>query len=182
MNKSGLLRILLTAWLAWVSLWAVAQPTHYSVVAGHARDLVVLDGQQLVSFHSDRFLQAPFLVVYFGAGWCPDCRRFSPALVDAYNRQPSGARRFEVLLVSRDKTAQGMLNFMTAEKMTWPALAFDKIATADDLERLYSGHGIPCLTVLDSDGKIVLQSKNDQDANEVLEQLQELIKTRPKPR
>ena len=64
---------------------------------------------------------------------------------------------------------------MRSEKMTWPALAYDKVSKAEDLQRFYSGHGIPCLTVIDSNGAIVLQSKDDQDAKEILQSLQQKI-------
>src|ERR1044071_8645983 len=71
-----------------------------SVLAGHADDLVALRGEKLVPFDSGGCVKAPYTVLYFGAGWCPDCRRFSPALVDAYAHQAEGQKRFEVLLVS----------------------------------------------------------------------------------
>ena len=145
------------------------------VLAPHAHDLVVLDGNKLVPFESTEFLRARYTVLYFGAGWCPDCRRFSPALVEAYDKQPISANRFEVLLISHDKNADSMLNFMRVEKMKWPALAFEKVATAEDLHRFYSGHGIPCLTVIDSSGHIVLQSKSDQDGKDVLQQFEQLL-------
>lgn len=153
-----------------------AQPLTNDILAAHSHDFVVLNGPALVASDSTQFLQARYTVLYFGAGWCPDCRRFSPALVDAYNRQPAGIKPFEVLLLSRDKDAEGMLKFMRSEKMTWPALRFDKLEQASDLTRLYSGHGIPCLTVIDRQGKVVLQSKDDQDANEVLRELEKLLK------
>ena len=153
-----------------------AGPLQNPAIAPHARDLVVLEGDKLAPFDSARFLQAPFTILYFGAGWCPDCRRFSPNLVAAYDHQPAGDNRFEVLLLSRDNNPEGMLKFMRSEKMNWPALAFEKIAAAQDLKRFYSGHGIPCLTVIDSTGAIVLQSQDDQDANEVLQKLLKRLK------
>jgi len=146
------------------------------VMAPYADSLVVLKGDKLVPLNADRFLRIPFIVVYFGAGWCPDCRRFSPSLVTAYDQQTANARRFEVLLVSRDNTEEAMLKFMKTEKMTWPALDFGKLAGAQQLQALYSGHGIPCLTVLDQRGKVVLQSKSDQDGTEILKELETLLK------
>jgi thiol-disulfide isomerase/thioredoxin len=154
-----------------------AEPTRNAPIAPHAGDLVVLEGDKLVPFNSGVFLRTRYIVLYFGAGWCPDCRRFSPSLVAEYDHQPVDARRFEVLLLSRDKSAEGMLKFMKIEKMRWPALAFDKVSSAEDLNRFYSGHGIPCLTVIDPKGTVILQSKDDQDANEVLEQLLRLLKS-----
>ncbi len=153
-----------------------AQTLQNAVIAPHAKDLVVLKGEDLAPFKPDRFLQAPYIVLYFGAGWCPDCRRFSPSLVAAYARQAPPVKQFEVLLLSRDKTAEGMLKFMRTEKMRWPALAYEKVAGAQDLSRFYSGHGIPCLTVIDAKGTVVLQSKSDQDAKEVLQQFEDLLK------
>jgi thiol-disulfide isomerase/thioredoxin len=172
-------RWLVLGLVLWVTGMLSAQALENAVVAPHAQNLVVLNGDNLVPFKPDRFLQAHYVVLYFGAGWCPDCRHFSPHLVEAYDRQSSDARQFEVLLLSRDKTAEGMLKFMRTENMRWPALSFEKVASSPDLERFYSGHGIPCLTVINAQGKVVLQSKSDQDANEVLKQLEDLLKNKP---
>src|ERR1041385_5264741 len=139
-------RYFLTGWislLAFVPAFSHAEKTANVVVAPHAKELVALQGEKLVSFKSDNFLQAPFTILYFGAGWCPDCRRFSPALVAAYDRQSPTDRRFEVIFISKDKSEESMLKFMRSEQMKWPALAFNKITSATNLTRLYSGHGIP---------------------------------------
>lgn len=173
-------RFLLVGLAASFQAFVPLRASENSVLASHAGQLVALQGEQLVPFKPESFLKAPYTVLYFGASWCPDCRRFSPSLVSAYDRQKPGARRFEVLLLSRDKSAEDMLKFMKTEKMNWPALGFEKLANAGDLQRFYSGHGIPCLTVIDQAGNIVLQSKDDQDANEVLHQLENLVKTSAK--
>lgn len=140
-----------------------------------SEDLVVLQGEKLVSFKSATLQSARYTVLYFSAGWCPDCRHFSPALVKAYNLQPAAGPRYEVVLVSKDRSAGEMLNYMKSEHMPWPALAFEKVSEAKELANFRSGQAIPWLTVLDSKGTIVLQSKSDQDANEILEQLTELV-------
>ena len=140
----------------------------------------MLQGKKLVPFKSASFLSARYIVLFFSAGWCSDSRRFCPALVKAYNHQAPGGSRYEVLLVSRDTDAKGMLKYMKRQHMPWPALAFEKVPEAKDLANLYSTRGIPCLTVLDSKGSVVLQSKSDQDANEVLQQLVELVATTDK--
>jgi nucleoredoxin len=165
----------LLAICAAVSVGRATEPSVNPVLAPHTNDLVVLKGEQLVPYDAEQFVKAPLTVLYFGAGWCPDCRKFSPALVSAYDGQPRDARQFEVLLISRDKDAEGLLKFMKVEKMRWPALAFDKVASASDLQRFYSGHGIPCVTVIDSKGKILLQSKSDQDGQQILGEFEELL-------
>lgn len=159
-----------------VLLQTPGQDADNPALATRAQDLVVVQGDHFVEFKSARFLKVPYTVLYFGAGWCPDCRRFSPALVAAYDRQSPTDRRFEVIFISKDKSEESMLKFMRSEKMKWPALAFNKITSATHLTRLYSGHGIPCLTVIDQTGAQVLQSKSDQDATEVLDQLLRLIR------
>jgi nucleoredoxin len=170
-----------TAALFWLSYLCcsigtvLAADSRNEPLASHTADMVVLQGEKLVPFKSATFLSAPYTVLYFSAGWCPDCRRFSPALVKAYSDQPAGGSHYEVVLVSRDRSAEEMLKYMKSEHMPWPALAFEKVSEAKDLLDLYSGKGIPCLTVLDSKGTVVLQSKNDQDANEVLQQLIKLV-------
>jgi hypothetical protein len=158
-----------------VSISGLAAQTGNPVLVPHAADLVALHNEQIEPFNSGKFLNAPYTVLYYSAGWCPDCRRFSPALVDAYAHQTNGLPRFEVLLISQDKNAEGMLKYMQTEKMQWPALAYEKVKGAQDLKKLYSGHGIPCLSVINAKGDVVLQSKSDQDANEVLKELLEML-------
>jgi thiol-disulfide isomerase/thioredoxin len=177
MMKSILRRSCLTLTILLISLPIPGRAAERfnTVLSPHAQDLVILKGDQWVPFKADPFLEAPYTVLYFGAGWCPDCRRFSPSLVSAYNQQKPGGSRFEVLLLSVDKSAEGLLKYMQSEKMPWPALAFEKIAGAGDLKKFYSGHGYPCLTVIDSKGSILLQSKSDLDAKEILGQLLALV-------
>jgi len=138
-------------------------------------DLVALQGENLVPFKTATLQSARYTVLYFSAGWCPDCRHFSPILVKAYNHQPAAGPRYEVVLVSKDRSAGEMLNYMKSEHMPWPALAFEKVSEAKELANFRSGEAVPWLTVLDSKGTIVLQSKSDQDANEILEKLATLV-------
>jgi len=152
------------------------EETNNLTLAPYTSDLMTLDGDSLTPFKAEKLSAARYIVLYFGAGWCVDCRRFSPSLVAAYDKQPEGKPRFEVVLMTMDKTADGMLKFMKSEKMRWPALAFEKVAGAQSLKKYYSGHGIPCLSVLDQKGNLVLQSKSDQDAREILKQLEDLVK------
>jgi thiol-disulfide isomerase/thioredoxin len=161
--------------LGLILLPVLAQGTN-KVIAPHAEDLVALKGNQLVSFKPGKFLNAPYTILYFAAGWCPDCRRFSPALVAAYDHQSAGSKRFEVLLISKDRSQIELVKYMQTEKMNWPALAFDKVEHADDLQKFHTGKGIPWLTVIDPNGEILLQSTSDKDALEVLDRLQQLVK------
>jgi thiol-disulfide isomerase/thioredoxin len=171
--------VFLLGLLAVIPMIGHAQGIVASPLVPYVRDLLVLQGDALVPLKSDECLKVPYTLLYFGAGWCPDCRRFSPELVAAYDGQPVGLKRFGVVLLTMDKTEEGMLQFMRTERMKWPALAFAKAGSALDLRRYYSDRGIPCLAVIDPAGTIVLQSKTDRDATAVLRQLQEKLKGGP---
>jgi thiol-disulfide isomerase/thioredoxin len=146
-----------------------------AIIAPHAKDLVAWQGDKVTAFKADDFLKARYTVLYFGAGWCPDCRAFCPSLVKAYDAQPKDANRFEVLLLTKDYKQKDMEKYMAEEKMKWPALAFDKVDSATDLAKFYSNKGIPCLTVIDQKGNVILQSTSDKDGKETLQKLQDMI-------
>ena len=44
--------------------------------------------------------------LYFGAEWCPGCKKFTPALAEAYNKIRAAGKQFEVVFVSLDRSAE----------------------------------------------------------------------------
>jgi thiol-disulfide isomerase/thioredoxin len=154
---------------------ARAEDSTNVVIAPHAKDLVAVQGDKVVPFKADDFLKARYTVLYFGASWCPDCKIFCPSLIKAYDNQPKGSARFEVLLMSKDYTAKDMEKYMVDGKMKWPALAFDKVDDAADLQKYFSNHGTPGVTVIDQKGKVIFQSESDKDGKEVLKKLQDML-------
>jgi nucleoredoxin len=104
----------------------------------------------------DALQDAKFVAVYFSASWCPPCRAFTPELVQFYNQQKQVRAPFEVILVSSDKDAAAMGRYMKDHAMTWPAIAFDKRRTSPLAK--YAGNGIPCLVLLDQNGKVLSHS------------------------
>jgi nucleoredoxin len=95
--------------------------------------------------------------LYFSAHWCGPCREFTPNLVAYYNKNAPTHPEFEIVFVSNDKTAAAMEGYMREGQMPWPALAFDKVAGNTALTK-YAGSGIPCLVVVDENGKVVFDS------------------------
>ena len=158
--------VVLVLVVAACATWGFGEEPNVAI-APHAKDLVVLQGDKLVPVDAREFLLAPVTILYFGAGWCSDCRKFSPKLVSAYSAQ-TGKRKFVVVFISKDKSEDGMIKFMKLEKMPWPALSFSQIRGAENLNRFYSGKGIPCLTVINRKGEILRQSNSDQDADQIL--------------
>ena len=92
-----------------------------------------------------------YILIYFSAHWCPPCRRFTPKLVEFYNKFNKG--EFEVILVSADRTKKAQLEYMTSTSMPWPAVKLSKIRKSG--LQSYAGQGIPCLVMIKPDGTIV---------------------------
>lgn len=58
------------------------------------------------------------------------------------------------MLVNADRSAGEMAAYMRDDKMAWPALEWDAIRSAPDI-RGYGGDGIPCLVLVDENGKVL---------------------------
>jgi nucleoredoxin len=95
--------------------------------------------------------------LYFSAHWCGPCRKFTPNLVAYYNKNAAAHPDFEIVFVSYDKSASAMESYMRDDQMPWPALSFDKVAANDALKK-YAGSGIPCLVIVDENGKVISDS------------------------
>lgn len=119
--------------------------------------LVQLEGGALRPFDGARLAGVKFYGIYFSAGWCGPCREFTPGLVDAYGKIRSIYPEFEVVLVNLDQSAADMLAYMRDDHMPWPALRWDLRKSTRDLTR-YSGSGIPCLVLVDENGKVLSDS------------------------
>jgi nucleoredoxin len=97
------------------------------------------------------------IALYFSAHWCPPCRKFTPSLVDFYNRVAPLHPEFEIIFVSSDRSADAMQTYMRETKMPWPAIDYSKIAVKPEITK-YVGSGIPCLVLIDATGKVISDS------------------------
>ena len=95
-----------------------------------------------------------YYVFYYSASWCPPCQRFTPLLVDFYNKKKPKNTSFELVFVSSDRDEQSMEGYMKEKKMPWPALKFSAI---QDFRGNFQHpvDGIPLVVVCDLEGKIV---------------------------
>jgi nucleoredoxin len=98
-----------------------------------------------------------FFALYFSASWCGPCRAFTPELVDAYGKIRALYPEFEVVHVNRDRSPAAMAAYLREDKMPWPALAWEATRDAREITR-YAGSGIPCLVLVDRDGKVLSDS------------------------
>ena len=100
-----------------------------------------------------------FYLIYYSAHWCGPCRRFTPSLVDHYNRLKQGpdGSRFELVFVSSDRDASEQQKYIASAGMPWPAIKYSQLGKAKPVEK-WKGNGIPCLVVLNREGDMLYHS------------------------
>lgn len=96
-----------------------------------------------------------YYLVYYSAHWCPPCRKFTPKLVELYDKR-SKRGNFEVIFVSSDRSADAMEKYMQETDMNWAAVDFEKIKKTN--AKRFAGNGIPCLVLLDNKGNVLSDS------------------------
>jgi len=117
-------------------------------------DLVSLRNGALGHFDDAELEKKKLIALYFSAHWCAPCRKFTPELVDYYNRVATQHPEFEIVFVSFDKSQFAMETYTLEANMPWPAIDFQKLKGKDAL-RKYAGDGIPCLVLVDATGKVI---------------------------
>jgi nucleoredoxin len=117
-------------------------------------DLVSLRNGALGHFDDEELEKKKLIALYFSAHWCAPCRKFTPELVDYYNRVATQHPEFEIVFVSFDKSQFAMETYMRAANMPWPAIDFQKLKGKDAI-RKYAGDGIPCLVLVDTTGRVI---------------------------
>lgn len=123
------------------------------------------------------FEKKKVVALYLSAHWCGPCRQFTPKLVAFYNKVAATHPEFEVVFVSNDKTAAAMEGYMREDHMPWPAVTYDKVAGNRSLLK-YFGESIPCLVVVDENGKVISDTyagKNYRGPEAVLEDLEKIF-------
>jgi thiol-disulfide isomerase/thioredoxin len=137
---------------------AASQPavvnTIYPLLKG---DLVHWYNGSLSRFDDVPLEKKKLYALYFSAHWCGPCRKFTPQLVDFYNRVAPQHPEFELIFISNDRQPFNMETYMKETNMPWPAIEFAKVGGKDVLNR-YEGKGIPCLVVIDASGKVISDS------------------------
>lgn len=117
------------------------------------------------------------VLLYFSAGWCPPCHKFTPKLVEFYGAH-GGGKNFEVVFVSSDPDAEKMQAYIDEYQMPWLAVKHDQIK-ASGLQERYAGDGIPDLEMLDGTGQVISSSfagKSYRGPYEVLKDLEMALK------
>ena len=126
----------------------------YEAVKG---DLVRCTNGTVVPADDEAIAGKKLIALYFSAHWCGPCRKFTPELVAYYNRVAPQHPEFEVIFFSADRSASAMQTYMRETNMPWPAIDYARIESKGALRR-YAGNGIPCLVLVDENGKVVSDS------------------------
>jgi thiol-disulfide isomerase/thioredoxin len=130
------------------------------VATAAMKRLRVLSDDKLVAFDPGERAEPDLYLVYFSAHWCGPCRRFTPALRAAYEKlraHPQLGTRFELIFISSDESAAAQLTYAKEAAMPWPMIDFRQLGRVGVLERR-AGDGIPCLVVIDRQGRALLHS------------------------
>lgn len=126
-------------------------------VGDHAR-LREMIGPVLLDRHgkevsSDILADKADVLLYFSALWCPPCKVFTPKLVKVYDDYVQDGT-FEVLLISSDRSADKMIEYMNQAGMNWYAVPWDRV-TPSGIKQIWGSGRIPNLVWLDSLGDTV---------------------------
>ena len=120
-------------------------------------NLVRVKNGNLVALDESDLAQKKIYGLYFSAHWCSPCRKFTPKLVEYYNKIAGEHPEFEIIFVSSDKSADAMATYMNEAGMPWAAVEFGKLANVPTLKK-YAGDGIPDLVIVDTTGKVLADS------------------------
>lgn len=99
------------------------------------------------------------IAFYFSAHWCGPCRKFTPQLVEYYNRVVAEHPEFEIVFYSHDRSPADFESYVREANMPWPAIDFAKLKGKEALTK-NAGNGIPSLVLVDASGNVISSSQN----------------------
>ncbi len=119
-------------------------------------NLVKLHGKSLKAFR-DFEKPAKYYLFYYTASWCGPCHKFTPSLVEFYNKNKPGNHDFDLVLITCDQEEKAMEGYAAEMSMPWPQL---KLAKTDKFKKEFKhpGSGIPNLVLTDTQGNLLKTS------------------------
>lgn len=140
-------------------------------------NLVSLKGKKLAS-QKDFVKPTKYYLFYYTASWCGPCQKFTPSLVEFYDKNKPGNGEFEIVLVTSDSDEDSMEQYAVDKQMKWPQLKLSKVERFKK-EFKHPGGGIPNLVLTDTEGKLLKTSyegKNYVGPAVVMNHLASLLK------
>jgi len=122
--------------------------------------LVTADGTKV---KAEEYLKDKVVGLYFSAGWCPPCRAFTPQLKKYYEELKSAGKNFEVVFVSRDRSAEDLVEYYRDHHGKWLYLEFGD-PNIQELLTKYDVKSIPTFRVIKPDGSVVVSDARNEVA------------------
>ena len=120
-------------------------------------DLVYRHRGTLSHFDDEALENKKLYLFFFSANWSPQGRKFTPQLVEYYNRVAPQHPEFEVVFFSADRSPFGMETYMGQANMPWPAVDYEKLGSKAAIQNNFV-RGLPCLILVDGSGKVLSNS------------------------
>lgn len=151
-------------------------------VGTQLRDKLVTFAHNRLEPYDNAALTGKRLFLLYAAGSDKYSLKLTPPLIDFYKKFAPTHPEFEAVLISADRSAADMENFLRQTQLPWPALAYDQIEKQPDLAALRQT-GIPRLVLINGGGEMLADSSSADgktiNAQRVLDTL--VAQTTPKP-
>ena len=136
---------------------AANSPITFSIASNFQDKLVVCRDGVVTPADKNALENKKLFAFYFSAHWCAPCRKFTPELVDYYNRIAPQHPELALIFVSFDRSRFNWETYLRDAKMPWLAIDFDQLDGFAALRQLGS-ESIPSLLVIDATGHVVASS------------------------
>lgn len=130
---------------------AINSPAGKTSIGAQAPELAFPDPEGNIRKLSD--LRGKVVLVDFWASWCGPCRRESPNVRNVYTKYHDLG--FEVFSVSLDRDAYNWKKAIKDDQLVWPNHVSDLKYWQSEAAAIYGVRSIPCMFLLDRDGRIV---------------------------
>lgn len=126
-------------------------------------DLVSLQRGEVKPFDDKSIVEKKLYLFFFSANTSPLARKFTPLLVEYYNRVAPLHPEFETIFFSKDRSPFGMETYMRETNMPWPAVVFDKVS--DKVPVKTTPADLPVLILVNGSGNVLSSSTGSQNAD-----------------
>jgi thiol-disulfide isomerase/thioredoxin len=119
-------------------------------------NLKKLSGKSLKS-HKEPVTPTKYFIFYYTASWCGPCHKYTPSLVEFYNKNKNA--NFEIVVITSDTEKDAMEGYAEEAKMPWLFLEMDKVSK---FEKAFDHgvSGIPSVITCDLKGNIVSRTES----------------------
>jgi hypothetical protein len=126
-------------------------------------DLVSLQRGEVKPFDDKSMAEKKLYLFFFSANTSRLARRFTPLLVEYYNRVAPLHPEFETIFFSKDRSPFGMETYMRETNMPWPAVVFDKVK--DKVPVQTTPADLPVVILVNGSGNVLSSSTGSQNAD-----------------